>query len=236
MSKRERANHRIEEAKQAGAVPPEGKAETSRQTHADVSHLPAELQQLVGRMLIEGATVEDVVETLDQRGAEGVTQQAVENFFRSNLPLQRQRIQRQLETAKVLKQALLDARSNFKEMADAVFLTGLMRVTRQGANFDIRLAMKERLERENLALRQRVLRMRLRDSLQKESYGRMKMRTEVLRHQKAKIELDKLKDALRVVRKGGKLDDQALQKIREIYGLITEPIVPSDAETSSAQA
>ena len=74
-----------------------------RIVHANVTDLPADLRQVVEQMLRDGATFEDVVDAVEERGRDRVSLVAVENYFRSNLVLQHDRARRQLATAAALK-------------------------------------------------------------------------------------------------------------------------------------
>jgi len=46
--------------------------ETPRPVYSDLSELPADLQRLVERMLVEGATFEDAVDAVNERGREAI--------------------------------------------------------------------------------------------------------------------------------------------------------------------
>ncbi len=219
-----------------GGSTPEDRKEAMRIAHSAVSELPVELQELVKQLLIEGATFEDVVEAVNERGAEGVTLEAVEHFSRSDPGLQQQRVQWQLDTAKLLKQASDDPGSLEGQLLEAIILTGLMRVTRQGTNFDLPHAMRQRIEQENLYLKNQLLRLKVQKSVQEKSYKWARTRAEVAKAEAVESQLQKLLRALEGVQKNKKLDAQTFEKIKEIYGLIKAPLViATNPENSGAR-
>lgn len=196
--------------------------EQARPLCANVTDLSDELRKLVETMLVDGGTFEDVVEAVKERGKEQITLQAVQNFFRSNLGLQQQRIKRQRETAQALRQALGDPASGQQELADAILMTGLMRVSRRGSEFSAKDAVYEKYERENLRLKQELSKqkeqkLRLDKRIALTRWKSEQTRTELARARL--LELQQMLDA----RKGQQhLGPETLQKIQEIYGLIGE--------------
>jgi hypothetical protein len=192
--------------------------------HTDVSTLPAELRALLEQLLIEGATFEDTVEAINERGGDRVTLKAVESFFRSNLPLQQQRIRRQLKTAQALKKALGNPRSGQAQIADAVLLTGLMRVTRHGSQFSFQDAMDEGYKRENLELKQQLVRLRSQKLSLERRIAFARIRTELAKWKVAQVKFWEFKRSLESDGSERKLGPETLQKIQEIYGLISQPI------------
>ena len=207
-----------------GADEPRGPStdEQARPLCANVTDLSDELRGLVETMLVDGGTFEDVVEAVKERGKEQITLHAVQNFFRSNLGLQQQRIKRQRETAQALRQALGDPASGQQELADAILMTGLMRVSRRGSEFSAKDAVYEKYERENLRLKQELSKqkeqkLRLDKRIALTRWKSEQTRTELARARL--LELQQMLDA----RKGQQhLGPETLQKIQEIYGLIGE--------------
>ena len=203
--------------------------------HSDVARLPEPLRRLVEKMLVEGATFEDVVQAVNERGDEGVTQSAVQNFFRSNLELQKQRVRHQVETAEALKAAFDHPRSAEGKLADAVLLTGFLGLTHKSSEFTRRDAERARLHRENLHLKQQLLRLQVQKAEQDRNLNRARIRSELAKYQVAKIRIRQLYRALQETSNTRGLGPEAMQKIQEIYGIVTQPFVPKDAEKSRAQ-
>ena len=134
----------------------------------DAGQLPPAKQPLVEELLVEGATFEDVVEAANEGEGPKVTQRAVEHFFRTNLEIQKRRVQRLVEKAEALKASLhADPNSAEAKLAEAALLTGLMRLSRDGAELSLKDAVSLRMQRDNLRLRQRILHMKERDAIQK---------------------------------------------------------------------
>jgi len=196
----------------------------ARLVRNDVAELPEELRQLVDQMLTEGATFEDVVEAVNDRGGDSITLAAVQNYFRGSLEIQARRVRRQVETAQALKQALGDPDSANRQLAEAALLTGFLRLNRKGADLNIKDAVRARLERENLHLKQQLLRLRVRRELQDQKFAKSRLRTELARWELTKAHIAKLKQSLEKEGDRTQLGPETLQKIYEIYGLISQPI------------
>lgn len=187
---------------------------------ADVTLLPDDLRELVETMLVDGATFEDVVETLNERGRQKITLHAVQNFFRSNLGLQQQRIKRQRETALALRKALGNPASGQQALADAILMTGLMRVSRHGSEFTTKDAMYEKYERENLRLKQELTKQKEQKLHLDRRIALTRWRSEQARMELARARLRELQQMLDARKDQHHLGPETLQKIQEIYGLI----------------
>jgi len=55
----------------------------------EVGQLSPDLRKLVQKMLVEGSTFEDIVEAVNERGENGITLHAVQNYFQGNLEIQK---------------------------------------------------------------------------------------------------------------------------------------------------
>jgi hypothetical protein len=202
----------------------------------DVANLPAEQQEFVVRMLVEGATFEDVVDAIRERGPATITQQAVENFFRGNLDLQKRRVLHQVERAHALMATLGNPETAEGRLARAALFTGFMQLHRDTADVTPREADNARLARENLKLKQQVLLLRRQNLMQERAYKRARTRFIQLKVQKLKGELYQLQRALKAAGAQRWLGPEAFQRIQEIYGLISEPFVPEEGTHAPSQA
>lgn len=189
--------------------------------------LPGDNLAFIEQLLVEGATFEDVVESVAEKGDLRVTPQAVRNYFRGNLDLQKRRVLRQVERAQELKKSLGDPGSAEAELAEATFFTGYLGVTRKGAELRLKDVESARLGKENLRLRNRVLRLRERKLNQDREYHRV--RTDVMRKklQLLRHKIRQLQSTMATESKANKLGPETLQKIQEIYGIVTLPTVPA---------
>jgi hypothetical protein len=212
-------DRRFEEAADPGSKPA-----------SDVAELPDDLRRLVECMLMEGATFEDTYEAVNERGGPTVTLQAIQNFYRGNLKLQKNRIQFQLERARQLKESFAHPESAEAQLANAAILMGLQSLTRKGAELTLRDAMRARLERENLMLKQDLLRLKLAREEEDQRLRRTKMHSELIKWQAAKIKLQQLRRQLMQEGKTKVLGPEAMEKIQEIYGLLRIPVVARDPD------
>jgi len=131
------------------------------------SRIPPKLQRRAGRLLVAGASFEETLGELHRRGAEEVSLKAVQDFFRSHLEVQRQRIERQRRAVEELKQALGGPESQRRSLAEAALCTGLAELTSANGPYrgqlnNYRLQLHTlRLKRHNATLGQRVAQTRL---------------------------------------------------------------------------
>jgi hypothetical protein len=205
----------------------------NRTVHANVAELPADLRRLVEQMLTNGATFEDVVDAVAERGGPGVSLSAVENFFRGNLALQQERVRRQVATAQALKKALGGSGSGQARLAEAALLTGLLRLSRKGSELNLKDAMRERIECENLGLKRQLLRLRVRKAVQDQQFARAHIRAELAKWQLTKSRIAELRRTLETGGKKANLGPETMQKIQEIYGLVISPPASADGKNPS---
>ena len=213
--------------KSVNADPPRA-ADLSRPVN-DVANLPAALRELVERMLVEGATFEDVCEAMNERGAPA-TLQAIQNLYRGDLNLQKRRIEFQLERAQVLTAALADPDSADAQLAHAAMLTGLQSLQRKDGGMSLRDAVKGTLERRNILLKRDLLRMRIAREVEEKRFRKTRLHAELLKLQLTKTKLGQLQREMKKQGKNPTLGPEAMEKIQEIYGLLRIPVIPRDVE------
>jgi hypothetical protein len=195
----------------------------------DAGQLPADMRELAERMLVEGATFEDVQDSLNERGV-SVTLQAVQNLYRGNLELQKRRIQFQVERAQALKEALANPGSVDAELAYAAMLTGLQRLERKDGGLTLRDAIRGTLERRNIQLRRKLLNMQIEREIEERKFRRTRLHAEIAKLQLTRTKLAQLQEELKRQKGGATLGPAAMEKIQEIYGLLQIPVVPRDVE------
>jgi hypothetical protein len=186
------------------------------------THLPHGMRTEGERLLENGATFEEATEWINEHhapekpdGPQGVTLAAVTDYFRSSFEMQRRRIRRMQEMAQELKKALTGKADSAKaELADAVFFTGVMGLSRGTASFSVKDAQRDYVAREALRLREQQIAAQL--------------ETERCKQEKLRIEMGGLKQTLES--EAGHLSAEALRKIREIYGLIDQSVIASGAQ------
>jgi len=206
-------------------------SEGHRQPVNDVAKLPAEMRELVERMLVEGATFEDVCDAVNDHGVP-VTLQAVQNRYRSDLELQKRRIVFQVERAQVLTQALADPDSSDAQLAHAALLTGLQTLSRNGREMTMKDAVKVLLERRNIRLKGRLMEMRIKREEEEKRFRKTRLHAEILKLRLTRGRLVQLERELKKPENRSSLGPVALEKIQEIYGLLQMPVIPRDIEVS----
>lgn len=198
---------------------------------SDVAKLPAELRSLVERMLVEGATFEDVYDAVNDRGVP-LTLQAIQNRYRSDLELQKRRIEFQAERARVLTQALGDPDSSDAQLAYAAMLTGLQRLSRKEGGLSLRDAVKGTMERRNIMLKRDLLRMQVEREKEDKRFRKTRLHAEILKMRLTRAKLVQLERELKKPENSSTLGRVALEKIQEIYGLLQIPVIPRDVEVA----
>lgn len=202
----------------------------------DAGQLPPEKQPLVEELLVEGATFEDVVEAANEREGPKVTQGAVERFFRTNLEIQKRRVERLIQKAEGLKASLHDNPNSAEgKLAEAALLTGLMRLSRGGAELSVKDVMSLRMQRDNLRLRQRVLRMKERDAIQKFHLTQAQTLHEMEKLKLTRERARELRRHLESLKEGQRLGPDTFRRIQEIYGLLNEPFIPPALQAENSE-
>ena len=187
--------------------------------------LPPNVKLEAERMIENGATFEDTTEWINERHrpdpspdaigeGEGVTLLAVRSYFQSNPDLQGRRIRRMQEVAQKLKKSLTGApHSAEAELADAVFLTGLMGLERAGTRFTVKDAARHFLTRGSLDLKGRNLEAALR-------LAEERMKTEIVKREQLQQRVREVAQAIEKEGQARELGPETLRKIQEIYGLV----------------
>ena len=199
-----------------------------------VEDLGPEGQELVKQLLVEGATFEDVADTVKGPGDKGITLAAVRNFFRSNLQVQTERVKHSMEVAAQLQAAVGNPNSAEAQLAQAVMLTGYLCTTREGSDISLKDAERSRVMREHLKSAQRISRLHERETAAKIELLRQRIRFEKNRNEGLKGHLAKLQMAVNADGSGQKLSPEAYRQIQELYGLLHET-PPPGAEVENSQ-
>jgi hypothetical protein len=228
---------RQENSEVGASVAPASAASPSPHEQAAAGKLSPEREKLAAELLIAGDTFEDVVEALNATAGPKVSQSAVEHFFRTQPAVQKGRVQRMVEDLAALKASLhTNPNSAEGKLAEAALFTGLMRLWRGGAELTVKDAVSLRMQRENLRLRQRVLLMKERDAILKRDLTRARAQHEFEKLKLTRERLRQLRHCLKGLKEGQRLEPAALQKIREIYGILNEPYTPPQSAGEEGKA
>ncbi|MGA2475193.1 MAG: hypothetical protein ABSF73_01090 [Terriglobia bacterium] len=222
---------------EGSAVTEKTEAASARKYESDVGELDPELRTLVGRMLVEGATFEDVVEAVNERGGDGITLSAVQNYFQGSLEIQKKRVRRLIEGAEALLATVdKDPKSAEAQLARATFLTGYSRVRRDASLITPKDAARFRLERDNLSLKHQILIMQRKKAAQDLDYSRARTRLILLTQGKLQEEILKLQREVKAHRPGEPMGPEMLQRIQQLYGLACQPLLYEESADASTKA
>ena len=192
----------------------------------DALGFESNLKPLVDKMLTEGVTFEDAVEALNAQGRQRITLSALKAYFQGNRELQTQRALRQVKDAEALLASIdKNPKSAEARLARATFLTGYSRVNRNASEVNPREAARYRMECENLKLKRQVLTMQKQKTKQDLAYS--KARTNLIEVTQGKVqgELWLLERELRAHQAGDPIGPQILEKIQQLYGLVSQPLL-----------
>lgn len=111
-----------------------------------------------------------------------------------------------------------------------------MGVSRREATFTVKDAVVTRLQQENLALKQQLLRLKVRKEIKDQKMAEARLRTELARWELTKAHINKLKHEMQRTGEEKNLGPATLQRIHEIYGLISEPVEVERGDHAPQQA
>lgn len=205
------------------------------ETTIEVERLPGELAARIRKMLVEGATFEDIVETVNSDKGPTVTQMMVESYFRRNLEVQKERVRGLVQSAEEIKKSIGNPDTAEGQLASAAFLTGFMRLTRKSSEIDLQDAEAARMRRENLGLERQVLHLRKQKQEKDIEYMKAHIRHEWAKLKVLREKLRQMQATFDKLRRGDKLDTATLAKIREIYGIISEPFIPPELQAENPE-
>lgn len=202
-------------------------ARDARPLVKNVNDLLADVRNRVDELLVDGATLEDVVEALEEDAPERVTLQAVATYFRSNGKLQQRRVRRMVERAQELKAALKDPESAEGDLADAVLMTGFLCLNRKNAELNLKDVGMMGLRRQYLALQVRLARLRDRKERQDIEIKRRRMELDEKKFDLLQQRIRQAYEELKGRRGDATLGEEAFRKIQEIYGIVQLPTIPA---------
>jgi hypothetical protein len=201
----------------------------SRVQCTDVSTLPEHLHKVVDRMLIKGATFDDVVQAIDGSGEATITLGAIELYFRSNVKLQEERVQFQTKTARELRRAYGDPNSAQSDLAEAVILTGLMGLRRGTAATELQQATRAKDQNENFRLKEETFRLRMKKFVLDRRMMRARLRAEEAKLKLVASKISQLARELEEAEGATTLSPEMIQRIQEVYGIVSD-VLPSQPD------
>ena len=202
-------------------VSPEQQQPSARKIVKKVDELTPEAQHALRDMLVGGSTFEDAVEAVNDLEGDTVTVHAVEKYFRSDLNLQTDRIRRQLETARRLKQALRDPESGQAELAEAVLITGLMGLRKRDEISSLQRAIRVKDQQENQRLKKDTHRLRVKKFGLDKKVLDARLRSEMAKLELLRAKVLQLKQAVDRESQDHALGPETIQRIQEIYGIVS---------------
>jgi hypothetical protein len=177
--------------------------------------IPARLQRRAGRLLAAGATFEETRDELLRRGAEQLSLKAVQDFFRSNPKVQRERIERRRQAVEELKQALAGPDCLHRSLAEAALFVGLTELT---APRDL-----YRSQLNNCRLQIHTQRLKCRRATLGERVAHTQLKLATVRWEMAQLTLAELERELAQQFRQYELPLPALSSLRKIHALIGNP-------------
>jgi hypothetical protein len=187
----------------------------------NVAALPESLQEMVTDLLIHGATIEDVVEAVEEAGGPGITPTAVRMFYRKNPEIQAKRVMKQMKAAEALKVKLrrpLPAEGSLEnDLTNAWLLTGLQFLNRSDVRLTLRDAVNSKLRDENNDLRRQLVMSQVKRNLAEVQVQDARLNNQI---QRTNLIVLKIQEMQRTLESNGKtVEPELMARIQEIYGL-----------------
>ncbi len=174
--------------------------------------LPVRARQRAGRLLAAGASFEETLADLQEGGAKRVTLEAVQEFFRGNLGLQRTRLERRRQAVEDLKRALARPGSPYHGLAEAALETGLAELLRPSDSTDA--------GGRNRELRQQTLYLKSQRASLAHRVAETELQVEAARWELARLKLAQLQKQLeqQTRSQGSDAASATLGEIRDLIG------------------
>jgi hypothetical protein len=215
--------NRPETASSSGDAAP-GKSEGLA---ADPVTADSDTHSLIDKLLTEGSTFEDAVETANQRRdptKPDITLNAVRSYFQGNPQLQARRVRYLVKTSESLLEGLGDPESAEARLAKAAFLTGYLNLYKDVEPITPKEAEHARMERANLNLKHQLLVVQRDKARQALRYTEERIRFLVVTRKKMNEQIEMLQQDAKKQQAGEPLGPAMLQRIQQIYGLSCQPI------------
>lgn len=200
--------------------------------------IPEEWRGLVEDLLVAGLAVEDIVEAVLEKNGPVIKEGAILSHFRTHPDLQKRRVENTVSGVEKLAGALGNPEADhaLTQLANSALMVGYMGLTKKRANsITIKDAEVIRLSRENLQLRKQYLKLKEVGQARTNQLLDKRLRFEDVKHDKACEELKKLRGSLGTLMREGKLEQNTLNKIKEIYGIVQQPFIEEIANEQTAQ-
>jgi hypothetical protein len=211
------------EAKGAGLSRPAGVRYLAR--------IAPEILPELDELIIEGWTLEGAAAAINESGKYTVALSSVEHYFRSNIDLQRRRIQFISRTASAITEHLPgNPDSPEKQIVNALVMGGLLKSNEKDAYTNLNIMMLRRAEIINLELRNKLMEGKtIENRLQKKH---LEAQTQLMRARTEFVEgqTEKLREFVRKLEKKKNITPDTLEKIQAIYGLMSQSVAQAVPE------
>lgn len=190
-----------------------------------VGEIAPEVKAQLDELIIEGATLEGATSAINEGSKFSVALSGVEHYVRSNIDLQRRRIQYIAHTTSAITEHVPgDADAVEKQLINALIMAGLLKINEKDASPFLNSMMLRRAEVTNLRLRNRLMRWKEKENRMLEK--RLEAQTQLMRARTEFVEgqTAKLLEFVRKLEKKRSITPETLQKIQEIYGLLAQNV------------
>jgi hypothetical protein len=228
--------------KHAAEKPPEPDLKLVRQ----VSLLPEGMQKAIRELLVQGATIEGAVESVNERddwnepAAEEdvrtvrycVTADAVREYYNADRELQRERAHYLVETTEAIKRSLSksgDVEEGEARWVHSVVMAGLTRVNEKDTPLSVKDSIRARHELQVLILKKRLMKLKMSELSWHRAFQKSQ---KALVDQKRRFVFEqtvKLRDMMHKLEKNTDLTPDTFRKIQETYGMLAENVAQATA-------
>lgn len=195
-----------------------------------------EIRPQLDELIIEGASLEGATAAINECPQFAVTLSAVEHYVRSNIDLQRRRIQYIARTASAITEHVPgDPDTAEKQLINALIMAGLLKTNEKDASPFLNSMLLRRAELTNLHLRNKLMRWKEKENrlLKERLEAQAKLtraRTEFVEGQTAK-----LREFVRKLEKKKSITPETLEKIQAIYGLLSHSVAQAGPDMGTVE-
>jgi len=200
-----------------------------------IGKIAPELRVQLDELIVEGATLEGATAAINESQKFSVTLSAVEHYVRSNIDLQRRRIQYIANTASAITEHVPgDPEAPEKQLLNALIMAGLLKTNEKDASPFLNSAMLRRAEIINLELRNKLMRWKVKEKRILAEHQRIQNDLTRARTRFVDGQTAKLREFVRKLEKKKSITPETLEKIQAIYGLLSHSVAQAAPDTGSA--
>jgi hypothetical protein len=201
-----------------------------------MSLIAPEIRGQLDELIIEGASLEGATAAINESPQYSVTLGSVEHYVRSNIDLQRRRIQYIANTTSAITQHVPgDPDAPEKQLINALIMAGLLKTNEKDASPFLNSMMLRRAELTNLELRNKLMRWKQKENRILEERLNAQNKLTRARTKFVDGQTEKLREFVRKLEKKKSITPETLEKIQAIYGLLSHSVAQAAPDMGTVE-